>query len=449
VELRENVRWHDGRAFTPDDVVFSFEYFATKRPMLPANLLGRPEGIASVRATGARTVEIRMEQPSVAFAANTLNVFPIVPMHVWSGVDDPTTVQDQQRFIGTGPYRLASYARGEGAYAFDAVDTFFLGRPFVKRLELRQVGDELTALRAGEIDIASPGAPAGTRPEVLAPFRSDPAYGVVETPPGGFVNALYWNLTRGGVLADVRFRQACARAIDRNQVVQRVLGGNGVPGNPGYLPPGHAFRTDVEQYGFDPAAANRLLDDAGYRMGDGGVRQGPNGPLRFRLLTVAPPLAEVVSTMLKAVGIEANIEPAPEFQQFAMQMTRGNFEMAMLFHGGLAGDPDFMRGVFSSRVPANQKAFFGARGYANPELDDLLDRQRTTFDDPERKRLVAQAQQVVARDLPVLHLFYPTGFRVFRKAAFDQWPSGRNEPPDKQVLVTGHKSRDLNIRPSR
>ncbi len=441
MELRENIRWHDGRPLTPDDVVFSFEYFAAKRPMLPPNLLGRPERVGSVRATGARNVEIRMEQPSVPFATSTLTLFPIVPRHIWSGVDDPTAVQDQQRLIGSGPFRLASYVRGEGAYAFDAVDSFFLGRPFVKRVELRQVGDELAALRAGEIDVASPGAPAGARPEVLAPFRSDPAFGVLETPPGAFLNGLYWNLTRGGALADVRFRQACARAIDRNQLVQRVLGGNGFVGNPGYLPPGHPFRVDVEQYPFDPPAANRLLDDAGYRMGAGGVRQGPDGPLRFRLLTVAPPLAEVVSGMLRAVGVEAVVEPAPEFQQFAMLMSRGNFEMAMLFHGGTAGDPDFMRGVFSSRVPPDQKAFFAARGYANPELDELLERQRTTFDEAERKRIVAQAQQIVARDLPLLHLFYPSVYTIFRKATFDQWPSGPNEPPDKQVLVTGHKGK--------
>ncbi len=132
-----------------------------------------------------------------------------------------------------------------------------------------------------------------------------------------------------------------------------------------------------------------------------------------------------------------------------MLMSRGNFEMSMLFHGGTAGDPDFMRGVFSSRVPPNQKAFFAARGYANPELDDLLERQRSTFDEAERKRIVAQAQRIVALDLPLLHLFYPAVYSIFRKATFDQWPSGRNEPPDKQVLVTGQKTRELTVRPTK
>ncbi len=139
---------------------------------------------------------------------------------------------------------------------------------------------------AGELDVASP---SRVVPAVLAPFRDNPAFQVFEGPPGNMGSGLFWNLARGGALADVRFRRACARAIDRVDLVQRLLGRNGEPGNPGWIPPANPFHVAVEQYPFDRAAAEALLDSAGYRRsGSQGVRQGPDGqPLRFTLLVTA------------------------------------------------------------------------------------------------------------------------------------------------------------------
>lgn len=416
-ELRDNIRWHDGQPFGPDDVVFSFEYFAQQRPKLPPNLIGAPAGVAQVKATGARSVEIRLDHPNVSFAKNTLTLFHIVPKHIWSSIDDPITVVDPKLLVGTGPYRLETYTKGEGAYLYTANDDFFLGKPFVRRIEQRPVGDELTALQGGDIDVALPGGPTGSRPEVLGPFRSDPAFEVSELTTGGFNSAIQWNLARGGALGDVRFRQACARAINRNDLVQRLLGGNGQPGNPGFLPPQHPFNTPVEQYVFDTAAANRLLDDAGYRRSDpAGVRQDADGkPLRFGLLTVLPPLGEVIAGSLRAIGVEATVQPAGQLPQLIQAVTQGNFDMAVIVYGGALGDPDYVRGVFSSRLVPNQRQFFSARGYANPELDDLLDKQRTTVDEADRKRQFVRVQEIIARDIPLMHLYYPTNYRIFCK----------------------------------
>ena len=450
-DLRDNVRWHDGQPFGPDDVVFTFEYFAAQRSKLPPNLIGSPSGVAQVRATGGRTVEIRLQQADVAFAKNSLTLFHMVPKHVWSSIDDPTTVQDQNLLIGTGPYRLDTYTKGEGAYAYNANEDFFLGKPFVRRIEYRPVGDEVTALQAGDIDVAQPGGPGGARPEVLAPFRNDPAFEVSELTTGGFNAGLHWNLTRGGALADVRFRQACAKAINRNDLVQRLLGGNGQPGNPGFLPPSHPYYAPVEQYAFDPAAANRMLDDAGYARTDpNGVRNDPNGrPLRFGLLTVNPPLGEVLVGALRAIGVEATVQPAGQLPQAIQAVTQGNFDIAVIIYGGALGDPDYVRGVFSSKLAPNQRQFFSARGYADPELDDLLDKQRTIFNDADRKRQFVRIQEIVARDIPLMHLYYPTQYRVSRKTVFDQWPGKADPVTDKQALVTGQKTQELKIRPTK
>ena len=126
------------------------------------------------------------------------------------------------------------------------------------------------------------------------------------------MDALYWNLGRGGALADPVFRHACARAIDRQDIVERLFGGNGTPGNPGWIPPGNEFDVEVEQYPFDLDAANTMLDDAGYTRNGAEVREGPDGPLRFSLRRSPTPSlrrpAELVVASLASLGVEAAVE---------------------------------------------------------------------------------------------------------------------------------------------
>jgi peptide/nickel transport system substrate-binding protein len=367
-----------------------------------------------------------------------------VPRHIWSTVDDAAMADDAALLVGTGPYRLESYSRGEGAYLFTARDEYFLGTPFVERIEEQPVADELTALVAGELDAGGPQPLRGAGPEALAPFRAGPDFGVLEGPQDS-TSGLYWNLAEGGALADVRFRRACAMALDRDDLVERVLGGNGEAGNPGFLPPSHPSYTEVEQYPFDLDAANRLLDDAGYgRTGEEAVREGTDGrPLRFSLLVGSQPpspVTELVVGSLRAIGVELTPEGVDRPTRDA-RTASGDYEMAIIDYGGLGGDPDYLREVYSSLVP---RRFQSTSGYANPELDDIAQRQLVTLDDDERSQLIEQMQEIAAADVPLLPLYYPTSFHVFRKSTFDQWyftPGGfANRIPtvfNKQVFITG------------
>ncbi len=452
-ELRDNVAWNDGKPLTPDDVVFTFEYFAAQK--LSPQIFVRPQDVAGVQATGPRTVEIRLTRPVATFLNSVAGALPIVPRHVWSSVDDASKAQDPKLLVGTGPYRLESYSRGEGSYLYTANDTYFLGAPFVKRIEMRPVQqrDELTPLLAGEIDAGGPSGTGATR-DALAPFKADPAFGIVEG-PGDFTIALYWNLAMGGALGDVRFRQACVRAINRPDLVARLVGGNGKPGNPGFLPTTNPAHAPVEQYAFDVGAANRQLDDAGYTRSGGGTRQGPDGkPLRFSLVvgnSPVPPATDIVVNALKAIGVELIPQPLDQPTRDA-RTVKGDYEMALSEFGGLGGDADYLRQVYSSKVP---KRFQSASGFANPEFDDFADRQLVTLDDGERRKLLAGMQEIVADQVPLLPLYYPASFLAYRKAVFDQWyytPGGfgGGVPTvyNKQVFVTGQKA-GTEIRPTR
>lgn len=432
-DLRDDVRWHDGRPLTAHDVAFTFRYYAdhTLGPLVVV----QPQGVTEVEALDDHRVEIRLVRPDQTFLPWTAGALPIVPEHVWSDVDDPAAAQDVAVLVGSGPYRLQSYSGSEAALLYGANDDYFLGRPFVKRLEFTPVGNQINALLGGEVDAATTDV-NGARPEVLAPFTSDPSFGVEEY-PAGFTFPLFWNLHGDGPLTDVRVRRACAMAIDRNDVVQRLAGGNGLPGNPGFLPPTHAFHASVEQYPHDPDAARRLLDEAGYR------------DLRFELLFpgTLTPLAQIVIEALDGIGVELvarGVELGPDL--FARKLA-GDYEMAITLYPGPSGpepgaDPDILRLIYSSLAPSGLNH---ADGYVNTELDRLAQEQLATADDEERRRLVDRMQEIVAADVPVLPLYYSTLFHAFRRSVFDQWywtPGGFPPvgPHNKHAFVTGAKT---------
>ncbi len=448
-QLRDGVRWHDGRPLSAEDVAFTFNYFA-KQSLGPL-LIAQAFNVRGARATGPLTVEVMLEIPAVTFLHSVAGAVPIIPKHIWQSISNAPAAQDLAVLVGSGPYRLKSYSAGEGSYLYLANDSYFLGRPFVNRVELVPVDDELVALQAGQTDVGET-APEGVSPDALASFRANPAFGIVQQ-TGDFMFPLIWNLGKGGALADVRFRRACALAIDRSAVVSRLVGANGEPGNPGFLPRGHPYHVDVEQYSFDPAAANRLLDSAGYRRtSPGAPRQAPNGrPLSFQILAgnaPVPPVIDLIIPALRNVGVEMSTKAVDLPTLFSLAQQDSD-ELALTLYPGPQGaspdaDPDTIRAYYSSNVKGRLE---GAQGYVNPEFNRLADAQLITADVAKRRQMIARMQHIIASDLPALPLYYSTLFTVFRKSAFNQWyytpgglGSGLPSAINKQALITGAKT---------
>jgi peptide/nickel transport system substrate-binding protein len=318
-----------------------------------------------------------------------------------------------EALIGTGAYRLEARNDAQDRESYVANDGYFLGSPFVRRIEMLPADNPLTSLAVGELDGAAT-AVEGVRNEVLDPFRDNPEFGIISS-EAGFGFPLFFNMTRGGALADLRFRRACLHALDRPDMVNRLLTGNGQEGSQGFLPPSHPYyNPEVRSYPFDPTEADRLLDEAGYRRaGAGGARTNPDGsPLRYLLYipdAIPLALAELAVANLRAVGVEVDLEIIDLLRLFGIKLN-GSYDMLITSYPGPSGigpngDPEFNK----------------ATGYANPEVDRLLEAQLETYDVEERKQLVGQIQQIVAEDLPVAMLYYTTTFFAYRTSVFDQW----------------------------
>lgn len=448
LELRD-VKFDDGRPVTARDVQFTYEYY-TSRSWTPL-LIGVPRKGIEVRATGDRTVEFRLDRPDAVFVQQVLGSMPIAPEHIFSKIADPMAAQDDSVLVGTGAYKLESRNVAQDTELYVAKDDYYLGRPFVRRIEMvTPTDDDLAALRIGGLDAAETPA-AGIRSEVLAPFVDDPTYGIVSR-EAGFGFPLYFNLAKGGALADLRFRRACVHAIDRNDLVTRLLTGNGTVGSAGWLPPSNPFHeAAVRSYPFDRVESERLLDEAGYRRKNGGKRTNPDGsPLRYTLFipdVVDVALAELVAESLKAVGIDIDLQRVDLIRTFGLKLAAG-YEMLITSYPGPAPvgpemDPDLLRAVFHSKSAGG---LVKASGYDNAEVDRLLDAQVATYDTGERRRMVSQIQRLVAEDLPVAMLYYTKWYFVFNKSVFDQWyftPGGfALGAPDiwnKHAYITGRR----------
>jgi peptide/nickel transport system substrate-binding protein len=454
-KLREDVEWHDGKPFTADDVVFTYQY--VNRPGL--TYTGRVEILPALKqmtleAVDAHTVRITLGTPYAPFLRNVIGNVPIIPRHIWEGVEDPKQFTEDEALIGTGAYRLLAYDKAEGSYLFEANDGFWLGPPHVKRVEVVPVANPALALKQGEVHGAGEqgeihgGGTGFVSQEVLATFRDDPRFDIIEA-PGDWNLVLYFNMERGLPFSDTAFRQAVAHALDLQMMVDRVILGDGLPGLPGQLPVSNPWMNpEVPGFVHDPAAATALLEQAGYQDTDGdGVRETPEGnPLQLELTynSAYQREAEMIQAWLKPIGIGIDFRGVDSAT--ASDITaEGKYELAFVGFGGRGADPDTLRSLFSSQSTAG--SFARVFGYKNERFDDLAAQQLGIVDDQARRALVDEMQVILAKDLPSIPLYYPNYRYVFDKTLLDAWyftpggfASGCPNSYNKQMFITGEQT---------
>jgi peptide/nickel transport system substrate-binding protein len=393
VGLREGIRFHDGRELTAADVVYTFESFLNPDFVSPRK--GAYRLLESVRAIDRYTIEFRLNEPFGSFPINL--VMGIVPAGSGSRpARDP---------IGTGPYRLASYTPDDRV-VLEPFEEHFRGAPRNGGLVLKTVPDDTMRgleLRKGTVDLVV----NDLSPDITHQLQREGRLQVA-TGPGADYMYVGMNL-RDPTLADVRVRQAIGFAIDRAAIVEHLRRGLAEPAV-GVLPPvSWAFEPDVFSFAYDPERAKRLLDEAGYPDSDG---EGGLPRLRLSLKTSTAEFvrlqAAAIQQDLRRVGIALDVR-SYEFATLYSDVLRGNFQLFTLQWVGVS-DPDMLRRVFhSGQMPP---AGFNRGFYSHPAVDRLIDAATQSTDDAARRELYAEAQRVIARDVPYISLWYRTNVAV-------------------------------------
>jgi peptide/nickel transport system substrate-binding protein len=386
--LRPGVRFSNGRALTSRDVAWTIDSMRNGAVVTPK--AATYAAIASVEARDPLTVVFHLKHPDNFLLTNlSSRAIGIVPEG--SGKDF------WRHPIGTGAFRFVSQQIDQDV-VIERNPLSWSIVPKIERVRFAVTPDAITEsleLEKGSADVEVNSLPMDALPALAQ--RSDLQ---VESTPGTEIQYLAFN-TRDAVLKDVRVRQAVACAIDRDLIIRSLLHGHARPAA-SLLPPTHwAWSGDVPRYDYDPARAERLLDEAGYRRGAGGIRlhlaMKTSTDERARLL------AAVLQQQMARVGIALD-QRSNEFATFYADVVRGAFQMYSLYWIGGNEQPDIFSYVFSStRFPPK-----GAnRGrYANPQLDALLDDAAQNPDQNHRRADYAEAQKILARDLPAVNLWY-------------------------------------------
>jgi len=287
--------------------------------------------------------------------------------------------------------------------------------PKLERVRFAVVPDAITEsleLEKGSGDVAVNSLPLDS----LATLAARPDVQVDET-GGTVIQYLGFNL-RDPLLKDARVRQAIALAIDRGLIIKTLLGGH-ARAAASMLPASHwAWSGEGPQYDFDPARAEKLLDEAGYgRKADG---------VRFRLTMKTSNdegtrlLAAVLQQQLATVGIKLDLR-SYEYATFYSDVTHGAFQMYSLRWIGGNEQPDIFTFVFATTSFSPKGA--NRSHYSNARLDGLLENAAESGDVVRRRADYVEAQQILARDLPAINLWYPDSIVVHNRRLTHVVPS--------------------------
>lgn len=389
--VREGVRFQDGKPLGAEDVAWSI------RSLINGTLVtakgGALASIASVDASGPLTVTVRTKQPDASLLFNLSDgLFGVVERG--AGRDEGLHP------VGTGPFRFVSQMQDMEVVLERNAD-YWAGAPKIARVRFEVVPDTITAaleMRKGSGDVES----NVLTPDMVQALRRERNV-VVESGPGAMVMYANFN-AQDPKLRDARVRQAIACAIDRPALIAALWRGEGRLADT-LLPEGHwaaASDGELPQYGHDVARATGLLDAAGLTPDAHGVR------LRFTLKTSTDQttrlVAQAMQQQMRAAGIDLQIRSA-EFGTFYSDITRGAFQMYMLRWIGSNEDPGFLRYAFATTSFPPKGANRGR--YSNARVDALLAQASAETDEAARRREYVEVQQILARDLPSIPLWYP------------------------------------------
>lgn len=403
--LKENVKFHDGTPLKADDVVHTFSLLMAPETKSPYGAMLRDK-IAQVKSRGSFQVVFTLKKPFASFLSDL--ELPILPR---------SATGSKSGLVGTGPFRFVHSKVNEVKLA--PFPGHHSGQPPAQGVVFKVVRDpntRLLKLRKGDVHLAINSVPVSK----LLLFQRKPLrdrFNVVEG-PGLSYQYLGLNL-RDPILGNVKVRRALAHAINRDVLIRYRQKGHARPAV-GLMAPGSPYTpTGLKDYAFDPAEANRLLDEAGFPR-----KNDHRFTLHYKTTTDrhAAVQARVIRSDLARVGIEVKIR-SYEWGTFYEDIIKGNFQMFSLRWIGVS-DPDFYYELFhSSRTPpAGRNRVF----YKNPVMDALLEKGRLEADQNRRKKVYQKIQQILLKDLPYISLWHNNNVAVVAKEVknFKLHPTG-------------------------
>ena len=388
--LRKNVRFHNGRELKAADVKYVLERAANPETKHPQH--ARYAAIADIIVKDDYTITLRLKEIDANFLLTLARQGSVI--YPREAVE---TLKTQP--VGTGPFVLADWVRGDRIVLARNKDYHVKGVPHLDRVTFRFIADPnaaLAALKAGDVDASM----FGIGPEHVDDLRRDARFQVIQ---GDTTNDVILSMNASKKpFADRRVRLAITHAINKDEVLKgamfgygRVLGSNVDPLNPYFVDMSRAVPYDL-------ARAKKLLGEAGYPNGfDAVLRVAPQYYYTVRT-------AEVLASQFAKVGIRAKIEQI-EWGQWLSQVYRdANFDMSIIGHAE----------AWDINNYANPKYYYR---WDSPEFQKLFKESEVTLDDTKRRELYVKMQRMLADEAPAVWLYMHPRLAVSRKGLTGFW----------------------------
>jgi peptide/nickel transport system substrate-binding protein len=410
-KLRRNAQWHDHKPFTAADVIFTYETMIN--PKTPTAYGGDFKSVESVEAVDPYTVHIRYKHPN-AKALQSWSVW-MLPKHLLESYAREGKLREapQNRTdpVGTGPYLFKEWKAGEKVVLVANPD-YFDGKPYISRIVYRIIPSSATTfleLKAKGVDGAKLTALQFKRQTEYPAFRK--AYNKYQYAANVYV---YFGMNlRDARFADRRVRQAFAHAINKRELIEGVRLGLAREATGPYKPGTWQYNPNVHQYPYDPAKARALLAEAGWNKNADGILMKNGVPFKFDLLVAqggeeGRKVSEIIQASLKDIGVQVEIRVIEWAALLKEYIKKRNFETVILAWG-ITPDPDQYDIWHSSKTSPDE---LNRIGYSNHEVDELLEKGRSTCVEADRKKYYDRLQEVLAEDQPIVFLYFRDGLPV-------------------------------------
>jgi peptide/nickel transport system substrate-binding protein len=409
-KLRQGVKFHNGDPFTAEDVKFTFERVldpATKSPQY-----GNIRAIKEVKIIDAHTVHLLTDKPFPLLLERVV-FFPIIPKTHYEKVGMQAFGDSAP--VGTGPYKFAEWKRDQ-FLRLERFDEHWRGKAPIKTLIIRVIPEtstQIAELKTGGVDMIR-----NLSPDLIPDLKAH-SNTYVSTAP--ILRTHYVSLDmREPPFNKKEVRQAANYAIDRQAIVDKLMGGLGRTVPTIINPMAFGYDPKVEGYSYDPKKAKELLKQAGYPNGvDITLHTGTSEAFNRQL-------AEAIAEMLTDVGLRTNLkiwDPGPAWNKFFQgegKATNGfigswgyysTFDADAILHPLYHTEPGGWVGKWYTRVPG---------------LDELIDAGRTTVNKDARLATYAKIQRLLKDEAPSIFLYHQHDMlglnkRVVYEARGDEW----------------------------
>jgi peptide/nickel transport system substrate-binding protein len=402
-KLRKGVKWHDGHPFTAADVLYTYQ--VTVDPKTPTAYAGDFLKVKKAEVLNDYSFRVTYDKP---FAPALISWgSSILPKHLLTGKDITKSSLSRQP-IGTGPYKFKEWLAGQ-KIVLVANHDYFEGRPYIDGYITRIIPDMATLfleLRAQGVDFSDTLSPLQyTRQTENNLFRNN----FIKYRYQAFkYTYLGYNL-KNPLFFDKRVRQALSYAINKEEIIRGVLLGLGKPATGPYKPGTWAYNDNVKKYNYNPQKSRELLKEAGWqKVNSDGILEKDGKPFVFEIVTnqgneTRQKCAEIIQRQLAEVGIKVKIRILEWASLVNDFINKRHFD-TVIMGWTITLDPDAYDVWHSSKTAPEELNFIS---YRNPEVDEMLEKGRSTFNQQERKKYYDRFQEILAEDQPYTFLYVP------------------------------------------